>query len=54
MVAKYIEDAAPLNQPAAVEFRVSGVIGGVKVSGFVDPLDTEGRIVDSKERAQAT
>jgi hypothetical protein len=47
MVTKYIEDAAPLIQPA-VESRVSGVIGGVKVSGYVDLLDTEGRIVDSK------
>ena len=48
MVAKYIEDAAPLIQPAAVESRVSGVIGGVKVSGYVDLLDTEGRLIDSK------
>jgi len=48
MVTKYIEDAAPLIRPAAVEFRVSGVIGGVKVSGYVDLLDIEGRIIDSK------
>jgi hypothetical protein len=34
MVTKYIEDAAPLIRPAAVESRVSGVIGGVKVSGY--------------------
>jgi hypothetical protein len=27
MITKYIEDAAPLMQPAAVESRVSGVIG---------------------------
>jgi len=27
---------------------VSGVIGGVKVSGYVDLLDIEGRIIDSK------
>src|SRR6202167_2690478 len=38
MVTKYIEDAAPLIRPAAVESRVSGVIGGVKVSGYVDLL----------------
>ena len=43
-----IEDAAPLIRPAAVESRVSGVIGGVKVSGYVDLLDIEGRIIDSK------
>jgi RecB family exonuclease len=48
MVTKYIEDAAPLIRPAAVESRVSGVIGGVKVSGYVDLLDIEGRIIDSK------
>jgi RecB family exonuclease len=47
MVTKYIEDAAPLIQPAAVESRVSGVIGGVKVSGYVDLLDIEGRIIGS-------
>jgi len=41
MVTKYIEDAAPLVRPAAVESRVSGVIGGVKVSGYVDLLDTK-------------
>lgn len=48
MVTRYIEDAAPLIQPAAVESRVPGVIGGVKVAGYVDLLDIEGRIVDSK------
>jgi hypothetical protein len=48
MVTKYIEDAAPLIRPAAVESRVSGVIGGVKVSGYVDLLDIEGRMIDSK------
>jgi hypothetical protein len=48
MIAKYIEEAAPSIQPAAVESRVSGVIGGVKVSGYVDLLDTEGRLIDSK------
>ena len=48
MVTKYIEDAAPLIRPAAVESRVSGVIGGVKVSGYVDLLDIEGRIIDAK------
>jgi RecB family exonuclease len=48
MVAKYIVEAAPSIQPAAVESRVSGMIGGVKVSGYVDLLDTEGRLIDSK------
>jgi hypothetical protein len=53
MVTKYIEDAAPLIRPAAVESGVSGVIGGVNVSGYVDLLDIEGRIIDSKSDAQA-
>lgn len=48
MIQKYLAEAAPLIQPAAVESRVSGVIGGVKVGGYVDLLDTEGRIVDFK------
>jgi len=48
MVAKYLADAAPLIQPAAVESRVSGIIGGVKVAGNVDLLDSEGRLIDSK------
>ena len=52
MVTKYIEDAAPLIRPAAVESRVSGVIGGVKVSGYVDLLDIEGRIIDAKVRSR--
>ena len=48
MVGKYLAEAAPLIQPAAVESRVSGEIGGVKVAGYVDLLDVEGRIIDSK------
>src|SRR5271165_5731290 len=48
MVTKYIEDAAPLVRPAAVESRVSGVIGGVKVSGLGDLLDNERRMIDAK------
>jgi putative RecB family exonuclease len=48
MIEKYMREAAPLIQPAAVETRVSGVIGGVKIQGFVDLLDVDGRIVDSK------
>ena len=48
MVTKYLGEAAPLIQPAAVESRVAGVIGGVRVSGYVDLLDAEGRLIDSK------
>jgi hypothetical protein len=48
MVAKYLGEAAPLIQPAAVESRVAGIIGGVRVSGYVDLLDVDGRLIDSK------
>ena len=48
MLSKYLNEAAPLIQPAAVETKVRGLIGGVKVCGYVDLLDTEGRIIDSK------
>lgn len=48
MLTKYLNDAAPLIQPAAVETKVRGVIGNVKVYGYVDLLDIEGRIIDSK------
>jgi hypothetical protein len=48
MVAKYLGEAATLIQPAAVESRVAGIIGGVRVSGYVDLLDAEGRLIDSK------
>lgn len=48
MVGKYLAEAAPPIQPAAVESRVSRIIGGVKVAGYVDLLDVDGRIIDSK------
>jgi putative RecB family exonuclease len=48
MLEKYLSEAAPLIQPAAVETRVAGLIGGVKVRGYVDLLDTDGRIIDTK------
>lgn len=48
MLTKYLNEAAPLIQPAAVETKVTGMIGGVKVYGYVDLLDMEGRIIDSK------
>jgi RecB family exonuclease len=51
MVRKYMEDAAPLIGPAAVESRVSGVIGGVKVSGYVDLLDTRDGSSTQKARS---
>lgn len=46
MLQKYLCEAAPLIQPAAVETAVTGMIGGVKVRGYVDLLDADGRIID--------
>jgi RecB family exonuclease len=48
MLQKYLCEAAPLIQPAAVETAVAGMIGGIKVRGYVDLLDTNGRIIDTK------
>jgi len=48
MLEKYMCEVAPLVRPAAVETRVAGNIGGVKVRGYVDLLDVEGRIIDTK------
>lgn len=52
LVRKYMQEAAPAIQPAAVELEVYGVIGGVPVQGRVDVLDTEGRILDVKTRSK--
>jgi hypothetical protein len=51
-VAKYMDEAAPWIQPAAVEIEVAGEIGGVSVRGIVDLLDEEGRVVDVKTAAR--
>ena len=48
LVAKFMETTAPLIQPAAVELPVQGVIAGVRVRGYVDLLDVQGRIIDLK------
>ena len=48
LVAKYMEDAAPKIEPAAVEMRVEGVIAGVKVAGYIDLLDVEGCVIEIK------
>ncbi len=52
LVKKYMEEAAPQIQPAAVELDVAGEIGGVAVRGKVDLLDTDGRIIDVKTAAR--
>jgi RecB family exonuclease len=48
LVTKYMEEASPLIEPAAVEMRVEGVIAGVKVTGYIDLLDVDGRVIDIK------
>jgi len=48
LVAKYMDHLAPTIDPAAVELKVDGEIGGVKVRGWIDLLDVEGRVIDIK------
>jgi hypothetical protein len=48
LAVKYLAEVGPAIEPAAVEFAVSGRIGGVAVRGFVDLMDTSGRIIDIK------
>lgn len=52
LVARYLDEAAPLIEPAAVELHVEGEIAGVRVQGWVDLLDLNGRIVDIKTSAR--
>lgn len=52
LTQKYLEEAAPEIQPAEMEMPVSGEIGGVRVRGIVDLLDTKGRIIDLKTAGQ--
>jgi PD-(D/E)XK nuclease superfamily len=48
LTLKYLDEYCPAIQPAAVELPVEGRINGVEVKGFIDLLDTEGRIIDLK------
>jgi len=48
LALKYLDEVCPGMEPAAVELPVSGEIGGVSVRGFIDLLDTSGRVVDLK------
>jgi len=48
LVTKYMEEAAPRIEPAAVEMRVEGVIAGVRVTGYIDLLDVNGCVIDIK------
>jgi RecB family exonuclease len=52
LVSKYMDQVAPLIEPAAVEMRVEGTIGGIRVQGWIDLLDVSGRIIDLKTAAR--
>ena len=52
LVSKYMEHQAPLIQPAAVEMRVGGQIGGTRVQGWIDLIDVDGQIIDIKTAAR--
>jgi CRISPR/Cas system-associated exonuclease Cas4 (RecB family) len=45
---KYLADAAPAIEPAAVEVPVSGTIAGVPVRGIADLVTVDGTVVDIK------
>jgi hypothetical protein len=48
MVEKYMREAAPLIEPAAVELPVEGTIASVKVQGRLDLVEKNGRVRDIK------
>src|SRR5450631_4241279 len=48
LVTKYMDQFAPMIDPAAVELKVEGEITGIKVRGWIDLLDAEGRVIDIK------
>lgn len=48
LTKKYLAEVAPTISPAAVEQPFSGSIGGVKVRGIVDLIDTSGCVIDLK------
>ena len=52
LLSVYMAEGAPSIEPAAVEMEVGGEIAGVKVRGFIDLLDIEGRIIDCKTAAR--
>lgn len=52
LTQKYLAEAAPAIEPAAVEVPVTGVIAGVPVRGIVDILDVSGRVIDIKTKSR--
>jgi putative RecB family exonuclease len=45
---KYLAEAAPAIEPAAVEVPLSGAIAGVPVRGIADIVTTDGTVIDIK------
>lgn len=52
LTLKYLNEACPGIEPAAVELPVSGRIGGVMVRGYIDLLEVNGRVRDLKTAAR--
>ncbi len=52
LIAVYMDQGAPSIEPAAVERKVAGEIGGVPVRGYIDLLDVHGNIIDFKSAAK--
>ncbi len=52
LALKYLNEAAPCIEPAAVELPVAGVIGGVRVRGYIDILDVRGCVHEIKTAAR--
>jgi CRISPR/Cas system-associated exonuclease Cas4 (RecB family) len=48
LAAKYLTEAAPAIDPAAVEVPLYGAINGVAVRGFADIITTDGTVIDIK------
>jgi hypothetical protein len=48
----YMRDAAPKVDPLLVEVELSGTIGGVRVRGRLDLMDTDGVLIDLKTGAR--
>jgi len=48
LTLKYLDEACPSIEPAAVELPVAGRIAGVMVRGYIDLLEVNGRVRDLK------
>lgn len=52
LTLKYLDEACPSIQPAAIELPIAGSIGGVMVRGYIDLLDVHGDVLDLKTGAR--